>query len=367
VTLKKAELTFTDRGTEPWHGSAASQGGLVKLVLVTGAAGFIGSHVAELLLSEGWQVRGVDALTDGYDPAAKLRNISALRHHPSFTLVREDLATAALGPIVDGVEAVVHLAAEPGVSTSWGESFPTYVERNVVATQRLLEAAARGHAPRVVYASSSSVYAPTLEAMHESSPLAPLSPYGVSKLAGECLVGAYAHERGVPTVSLRFFSVYGPRQRPDMAIHRFTEALLDGRVVSVYGDRTQRRDFTFVGDVARAVVSAVTAPVPSGTILNIARGAPVAVPDVLRMLEEEVRGEATVAPMPHRPGDTEQTFGDSRAAAAALGWRATTDLRLGLKHQVAWHRALRESAREEVPPEEPAEGLPTSLQGGWAR
>lgn len=339
----------------------------MKRVLVTGAAGFIGSHVTELLLANGWQVRGVDAFTDSYDPEVKLRNLSAVRHDPSFTLVQEDLATAALGPIVDGVRAIVHLAAEPGVSTSWGESFSMYVERNVLVTQRLLEAAARGHAPRVVYASSSSVYAPTLEPMHESSRLAPLSPYGVSKLAGECLVGAYAHERGVPTVSLRFFSVYGPRQRPDMAIHRFTEALLDGREVPVYGDRAQRRDFTFVGDVARAVVSAVTAPVPSGTILNIARGAPVAIPDVLRMLEEEVRGVATVAPRPHRPGDTQQTYGDSRAAAAALAWRATTDLRLGLAHQVAWHRAVREQPRDAVMPVGAARELPSPSQGGWAR
>jgi nucleoside-diphosphate-sugar epimerase len=337
----------------------------VKLVLVTGAAGFIGSHVAEVLLSDGWHVRGVDALTDSYDPAAKLRNVSGLRDHPAFTLVHEDLTTARLGPLVEDVDAIIHLAAEPGVSTSWGESFSTYVDRNILATQRLLEAAARAHAPRIVYASSSSVYGPTLEAMRETSRLAPLSPYGVSKLAGECLVGAYAHERGVPTVSLRFFSVYGPRQRPDMAIHRFTEALLDGREVSLFGDQVQLRDFTFVGDVARAVVAAATAPVPSGTILNIARGAPVAVPEVLRLLEEEVRGEATVARLPHRAGDTEQTHGDSRAAAAALGWRAATDLRLGLKHQVAWHRGLREPAQDEQAAMPEPAAPSASVQGGW--
>jgi nucleoside-diphosphate-sugar epimerase len=348
----------------------------VKLALVTGAAGFIGSHVAELLLSDGWHVRGVDALTENYDPAAKLRNVSGMRHNPAFSLVHEDLTTTDLAPLVEDVDAVIHLAAEPGVSTSWGEAFSTYVERNILATQRLLEAAAVAHAPRIVYASSSSVYGPTLETMHETSRLAPLSPYGVSKLAGECLVGAYAHQRGVPTVSLRFFSVYGPRQRPDMAIHRFTEALLDGREVSVFGDQVQLRDFTYGGDVARAVVAAATAPVPAGTVLNIARGAPVAVPEVLRLLEEEVHGEATVARLPHRAGDTEQTHGDSRAAAAALGWRAATDLRLGLKHQVAWHRRLREHPEQEgvaapdgagrgVQPLQPLQ--PATSQGGWAR
>ncbi len=339
----------------------------MNLVLVTGAAGFIGSHVAELLLSEGWQVRAVDALSETYDPAVKLRNIAGLRQNPSFTMVFDDLTTARLEPLVEGVDAVVHLAAEPGVSKSWGEAFPTYVERNILATQRLLEAAARVHAPRVVYASSSSVYGPTREPMHESSLLAPLSPYGVSKLAGECLVGAYAQERGVPTVSLRFFSVYGPRQRPDMAIHRFTEALLDGREVSVFGDQVQLRDFTYVGDVARAVVAAVTAPIPSGTILNIARGTPVPVPEVLRLLEVEVRGEASVARLPHRPGDTRQTHGDNRAAEAALGWRPTTDLPFGVKHQVAWHRSLRERPQDEGVDPDVVARLPSSLQGGGIR
>lgn len=315
----------------------------MKHVLVTGGAGFIGSHVAELLVSEGWQVRVIDALTENYDPAVKLRNIAGLRMNPSFTFVHDDLTTADLDPLLEGVDAVIHLAAEPGVSKSWGDAFASYVERNVLATQRLLEAIARApQSPRVVYASSSSVYAPTSDQMSESARLGPLSPYGVSKLAGECLVGAYSHERALSTVSLRFFSVYGPRQRPDMAIHRFTEALLDGREVTLFGDSIQLRDFTYVGDVARAVVSAVTAQVPSGTILNVAMGSPVPVPEVLRLIEGEVRGEAEVSRRPHRAGDTASTHGDSRAAAAGLGWRPTTDLQLGLKHQVAWHRGLRD-------------------------
>lgn len=338
----------------------------MRSVLVTGAAGFIGSHVAELLLSEGWQVRGVDALSENYDPAVKRRNLEGLQGHPSFTFVHDDLTTAALGPLLDGVDAVIHLAAEPGVSKSWGEAFPTYVERNILATQRLLEACARAHSPRVVYASSSSVYGPTLEPMHESSRLAPLSPYGVSKLAGECLVGAYAQERGLSTVSLRFFSVYGPRQRPDMAIHRFTEALLDGREVTVFGDQVQMRDFTYVGDVARAVLSAVTAPVPPGTVLNIARGTPVPVPDVLRLLVDQVRDAAAVARLPHRPGDTGQTHGDSRAAAALLGWHPTTDLHLGLKHQVAWHRSLRDEPSPATSRLDPSTAPTPSAQGGWS-
>ncbi|MGZ5414655.1 MAG: NAD-dependent epimerase/dehydratase family protein [Aeromicrobium sp.] len=306
-------------------------------VLMTGAAGFIGSHVSEVLVTQGWQVRGLDAFTDNYDPAAKVRNVAALQKLPAFELVAADLVDADLSGVLDGVDAVIHLAAEPGVSTSWGAGFDVYVRRNVLATQRLLEAVAAAGIPRLVYASSSSVYGPTNEAVDESARLAPLSPYGVSKLAGECLVGAYAHERGLNAVSLRFFSVYGPRQRPDMAAHRFIEALLDGSHVEVYGDRLQMRDFTFVDDVAAAVSSALTAEFPSGTILNIANGTPVGVPDLLRLIGEQLGTELSVRRLPHRVGDTRKTHGDSSAASRVLDWHATTDLKTGLARQVAWH------------------------------
>lgn len=311
-------------------------------VVLTGAAGFIGSHVAELLLSSGVRVRGVDALTDTYPPAVKLRNLGLLTPSPLFEFVHADLATADLRPLLDGIDAVIHLAAEPGVSKSWGTVFPTYVNRNVLSTQRLLEAVAERPLARFVYASSSSVYGPNSGTMHESSVLAPLSPYGVSKLAGECLVGAYAHERGLPSVSLRFFSVYGPRQRPDMAIHRFVEALLDGRPAEIYGQAVQLRDFTYVGDVAAAVVASLTADADPGTVLNIAYGDPVAIPDVLRMVEDEIGGRLDVAQRPHRAGDTDRTHGDSSAAREVLGWVPTVDLATGLARQVAWHRGLRQ-------------------------
>ena len=318
-------------------------------VLLTGAAGFIGSHVADLLLKNGSEVLGVDALTENYDPAVKLRNIAPLSGHPKFSFVSDDLATADVDALLSGVDAVIHLAAEPGVSKSWGEMFTSYVDRNVLSTQRLLEASAKCGVPRLVYASSSSVYGPTNRPMRESDRLAPLSPYGVSKLAGECLVGAYAHERGLSTVSLRFFSVYGPRQRPDMAIHRFVEALLDGRQVELYGDRVQLRDFTYVEDVARAVVASIGVDAVPGTVLNVANGHPVAVPEVLRMAEAAVGGQLTIARRPHRAGDTDCTHGDSTAAAEVLGWRSTTDLRAGLARQVAWHRSLRTTTGERMP------------------
>jgi nucleoside-diphosphate-sugar epimerase len=310
-------------------------------VLLTGVAGFIGSYVAEKLLAQGWKVRGVDALTDSYDPQTKVRNLRPFAAHPSFSFVHDDLVTADLQPYLEGADTVVHLAAEAGVSRSWGTEFPAYVHRNVLATHRLLEAATQSGVPRFVYASSSSVYGPTSDPMHESSRLAPLSPYGVSKLAGECLVGSYAFERGLSTVALRFFSVYGPRQRPDMVLHRFIEALLDDGEAVIYGETVQHRDFTYVGDVAEAVSLAATAPVVPGTVLNIAHGKPVAVPDLLRMAEEEVGRPLSVSPAPHRPGDTGTTHGDATAAAVVLGWRATTDLRTGVARQVAWHRSLR--------------------------
>lgn len=313
----------------------------MNTILLTGAAGFIGSHVADLLLRRGWTVIGIDALTENYDPAVKLRNLAPLTADPRFTFVHADLTTADLDSLVAGTDGVIHLAAEPGVSKSWGESFASYVDRNVLATQRLLEVCAARRVARFVYASSSSVYGPTNRPMRESDRLAPLSPYGVSKLAGECLVGSYAHEQGLSTVSLRFFSVYGPRQRPDMAIHRFVEALLDGRHVEVYGTRVQLRDFTYVEDVARAVVTALEADVVPGTVLNIANGHPVAIPDVLRMAQVAVGGQLVVERHPHRPGDTDCTHGDATAAAEVLGWRSTTDLATGLAHQVAWHRSLR--------------------------
>lgn len=316
-------------------------------VLLTGAAGFIGSHVGELLLTRGWQVRGADALTDTYDPAAKLRNLALLEHSAAFEFVHADLSTADLRPLLDGIDAVIHLAAEPGVSKSWGTVFPTYVNRNVLSTQRLLEVVAERSVDRFVYASSSSVYGPNSGTMHESSALAPLSPYGVSKLAGECLVGAYAHERGLPSVSLRFFSVYGPRQRPDMAIHRFIEALLRGVPAEIYGQQVQLRDFTYVSDVATAVVDSVTARIAPGTVLNIAYGDPVAVPDVLRMVEDTVGGRLDVTARPHRAGDTGRTHGDSSAARDLLGWSPTVDLATGLARQVDWHRGLH---REPVGP-----------------
>ena len=310
-------------------------------VLVTGTAGFIGSHVSESLAGDGHHVRGVDGFTDTYDPSSKRQNVQALLGRPNFELVAADLLDVDLSALMDGVDAVIHLAGEPGVATSWGPSFATYLERNVLCTQRVLEAACQVEVPRVVYASSSSVYAPSSEPLHESARLAPLSPYGASKLAGECLVGAYAQERGLSTVSLRFFSVYGPRQRPDMAAHRFIEAALDDRAIAVYGDAGQARDFTYVGDVVTAVVASIDAELPPGTVLNIANGEPVPVRALVECVSRELGWDVQMEPRPHREGDTLRTHGDASAAQEQLGWCASTDVAAGLHSQIAWHLSRR--------------------------
>jgi UDP-glucuronate 4-epimerase len=309
----------------------------VGCIVLTGAAGFIGSHLAESLVRSGCTVRGIDAFTDTYAPEQKRANLTGLDGSPSFELVAADLARADLPGLLRDADAVVHLAGEPGVTASWGAAFATYVERNVVATQRLLEAATTAGVRRFVYASSSSVYGAEAQPQSESALPRPLSPYGASKLAGEVLVGAYAQQRELDTVALRYFSVYGPRQRPDMAAHRFIEALLAGCPVPVHGDDRQARDFTYVGDVVAATSAAITAPVAPGTVLNVARGEPVRVRELIALLAEELGVDPRIDRRPHRAGDTPRTDGCSDAAQALLGWRPVTDLRTGLRRQIDWH------------------------------
>jgi UDP-glucuronate 4-epimerase len=311
----------------------------MSCIVVTGAAGFIGSHVSEALVAAGWRVRGVDAFTNTYDPQQKRSNLSGLPGS-RFELVEADLVSDDVAALLDGAEAVAHLAAEPGVGASWGMTFASYLERNALATQRLLEAAVTARIGRVVYASSSSVYGNgATTPLREEAPLRPASPYGASKLLGELLLAAYVEQRALPGVSLRYFSVYGPRQRPDMAAHRFIEALLDGRPLALYGDGSQQRDFTYVDDVVAATVAALTADIRPGTVLNVAAGVPVSIRRLIDLLRELMACDrVAVDRRPQRDGDVVRTEGDGTAAAQVLGWRAQTDLRAGLARQIAWHR-----------------------------
>lgn len=306
--------------------------------LVTGAAGFIGSHLTERLVSEGHLVRAVDCLTPYYVVDQKMGNLSAIRGLHACEVVEADLRTCDLASMLDGIDVVFHQAGQPGVRASWASGFDAYVEHNIRATQRLLEAVRTVPIRRFVFASSSSVYgnAPSYPTSEDDLPR-PQSPYGVTKLAAEHLCRVYASNWGVPTVSLRYFTVYGPRQRPDMAMHRLVEAALGDRPFPMYGDGEQVRDFTYVDDVVRANVLAVSAEVPAGTVVNVAGGTRSSLLEIIGLIEELV---GRPVPLDHRsaePGDVIRTGGSTERAGRLLGWRPEVSLRQGLEAQVAWH------------------------------
>jgi UDP-glucose 4-epimerase len=304
-------------------------------LLVTGVAGFIGSHLAEHLLAAGHEVIGIDAFTDYYDPAIKRANVAPLLDLPGFRLIDGDLADCDLGEALDGCEVVYHQAAQAGVRASWGDDFRLYLERNLWATQRLLEAIRERPVRKLVFASSSSVYGdaeryPTAETDHPR----PISPYGVTKLAGEHLCLAYAASYGVPIVALRYFTVYGPRQRPDMAFNRFIRAVARGDDITVYGDGTQTRDFTYVSDIVAANIAAGEADV-RGEVINTGGGSRVTVLEVLGLLGELIGKEPKIRFIETQRGDVRHTAADLSKARALLGYEPRVPLREGLRRQVA--------------------------------
>jgi UDP-glucuronate 4-epimerase len=311
-------------------------------VLVTGCAGFIGSHVTEALLESGAAVHGVDSLSTNYDPETKRRNLDGAREWDSFTFAELDLATARVEPLLAECDAVVHLAAEPGVRPSWGSRFDVYVANNVVATQRVLEAAKEHPERRIVFASSSSVYghAETFPTPESARPR-PFSPYGVTKLAAEHLCSLYGENYGVETVSLRLFSVYGPRQRPDMAFHRFCRAALEGTQVTVYGDGLQTRDFTFVADVVAAVRAALASPVAPGSVYNVGGGSQVALVDAIDLIAELAGRPIEIEKVPAAAGDVRATGADVTRARGDLGYSPAASLEEGLAAQLAWTEGAR--------------------------
>jgi nucleoside-diphosphate-sugar epimerase len=296
--------------------------------LVTGAAGFIGSHLVESQRAAGHEVVAVDAFTDYYDPALKEENAAGL------DVRRVDLAHDPLEPLLEGVDAIFHLAGQPGVRASW-EDFGLYVERNLLATQRLFEAAApRGI--RVVFASSSSVYGdaeryPTAE---DDTPR-PIAPYGVTKLACEQLAAAYAAQRGLDHVALRYFTVFGPRQRPDMFFTRLLGALAGGERVEVYGDGLQSRSFTYVSDVVRATELALEKG-RGGTVYNVGGGVEATVRDAIAVAERVSGRTLDVAYGERAVGDVRRTAPDTTRVAHDLEWAPEVDLEAGLRAQWAW-------------------------------
>ena len=314
-------------------------------VLVTGAAGFIGSQLAARLAGEGREVTGIDAFTDYYDLTTKRANAEAAQG-VGVELVEADLRTVDLAPLLDGVDTVFHQAAQPGVRASWDHRFADYATHNVLATQRLLEAARHAGVQRFVYASSSSIYgnALTYPTFEDTVP-APFSPYGVTKLAAEHLCGLYASNYGTPTVSLRYFTVYGPRQRPDMAMHRLVEAALSDRPFPLYGDGSHVRDFTFVGDIGAANVAAAGAEGAPGTVLNVCAGGSTTMRAVIDAISEAVGRPLRVDRLPEQPGDVHRTGGDNACARELLAWKPSTTLQEGIAAQVAWHRRPRQERR----------------------
>ena len=310
-------------------------------VVVTGAAGFIGSHVAESLVRDGHEVVGIDCFTDYYPRPAKEENLRLLRQSDRFRLVEARLQDADLLPLLDGASHVYHLAAQAGVRASWGREFALYTDHNVLATQLLLEAALRTGRPTVVYASSSSVYgdAPSLP-LREDGPCQPVSPYGVTKLAAEHLAVLYHRCHGLPTVSLRFFTVYGPRQRPDMAFHRFLKAARDGGAIALFGDGQQTRDFTYVDDVVAAVRAAALSRQP-GSVYNVGGGERIALHEVLRLVETVTGRPLRIERQEAQKGDMRDTFADTAAARRDLGFRSTVPLAEGLLREWEWIRGQR--------------------------
>jgi UDP-glucuronate 4-epimerase len=303
-------------------------------VLVTGAAGFIGSTLAARLLADGHDVIAVDALTDYYDPDIKRANLQRIRHE-RLRVVQGDLNELDLEPLLADVEFVYHQAGQPGVRASWGREFTRYTRDNIDATQRLLEAARQApRLRRVVLASSSSVYgAAERFPTRETDRPQPFSPYGVTKLAAEHLAVLYAANHGLPTVSLRYFTVYGPHQRPDMGFARFCRAVHDGTPIELYGTGKQVRDFTYVDDVVEANLRVAAADLAPGTVLNVAGGSAVTVNEVLELLGRIAGREVLIRSAATVPGDTERTGGSTDALRAATGWAPAIPLREGLEKQ----------------------------------
>jgi nucleoside-diphosphate-sugar epimerase len=308
--------------------------------LVTGCAGFIGSHLTESLLDDGHHVVGVDCFNENYGRAQKLRNIEQAREWREFDFVPIDLSRGDLEDLVADCEVVYHLAAEPGVRASWGQRFDAYLRNNVLATQHLLEAARGVPDRRFVYASSSSIYgqAEAFPTPEDVIPR-PFSPYGTTKLAGEHLCQLYHGNYGVETVMLRYFSVYGPRQRPDMAFNRFSCAALEGEQITIYGDGTQTRDFTYVADVVAATRAAAANPDVLGGVYNIGGGSRQSLAGALELITELAGRALDVRHVPHQEGDVRDTAADIERARADLGYEPAMGFREGLELEFEWARS----------------------------
>lgn len=300
--------------------------------LVTGCAGFIGSHLVDNLLERGYKVIGIDCFTDYYSMEIKKKNISNALSHKNFEFIEKDILDMSGYPEVD---YVFHQAAQAGVRASWGKSFEIYTRNNIEVTQKLLEFYKDVEIKKFVYASSSSVYGDAELPMREDSLLKPVSPYGVTKLAGDNLCYLYWKNYGVPTASLRYFTVYGPRQRPDMAIHKFVKAIFKGDEITIFGDGTQTRDFTYVDDVVEANILAAKSNL-AGEVFNIGGGSRIGVNELIKKIEEIIGKKAMIENIDKQKGDVRDTLAETSKVKELLDWSPKVNIDEGLKKYIRW-------------------------------
>ena len=303
--------------------------------LVTGVAGFIGSHLAEGLLKLGWEVRGVDSFTDYYPRKIKENNLKDLRENKNFSFQEKDLSSLDLRKVLEGIDYLFHLAAQSGVRGGWERNFEIYVKNNITITHRLLEETKEFPLKKFVLASTSSIYGESSLPMREDNVLRPISPYGITKLTAENLCYLYYKTYKVPIIILRYFTVYGPRQRPDMAFHKFIKALLNNEEITIYGDGNQTRDFTYISDALEATITAAQSKTV-GEIINIGGGAQLTVNETLGILEKITKKKAKIKYIEKQRGDVLHTFADISEAKRLLNYQPKIKLREGLEKEVAW-------------------------------
>ena len=314
----------------------------MSIHIVTGVAGFIGSHLAEALLQQGVKVIGIDHLNNYYNPQLKYNNLVQLEQYPNFKFIQADIQELNWQDLLISVDVVYHQAAQAGVRASWGEGFQNYTARNINATQIILEAAKQTQSlQRFVYASSSSIYgnAVTMPTPETLCPQ-PVSPYGITKLAGERLCWLYQHNFGVPVTALRYFTVYGPRQRPDMAFHKFFKAAIAGDAIEIYGDGQQTRDYTFVRDIVAANLAASQVPEAVGEVFNIGGGSRVTLIELLEIMEEVMRRPIKRNNLSNAVGDARHTSADISKAQQILGYVPQVSLQEGLTQEWHWVKDL---------------------------
>ena len=306
----------------------------METALITGVAGFIGSSLAEKLLKDNFKVIGIDSFTNNYSTRIKEKNIENCLKSENFSLIREDLDTLDLSPYVEESKYFFHISAQPGVRASWGNEFMTYVKNNISVTQKILESLKNNTTlKKFIFASSSSVYGNQSGIMDENtSSTRPISPYGVTKLAGENLVNLYFKNYGIPTISLRYFTVYGPKQRPDMAFTRFFYSIIKEQKFTIFGNGEQTRDFTYVDDVINATINAATSD-HVGEILNIGGGSIFSLTQITEFMKEITKKELQIDFKEEQKGDVKHTNADISKSKRLINYKSNTDIKYGLTQQ----------------------------------